>query len=273
MDVNKILTADVLDIIFEGRNKEYGAYELRKTYNKRITYAIGGTVLLCLILLLSSMIKISKGESKNKILVEDMSLNDFKDKPPPEAPPPPPPKIPPPPKVELKQFTPPVITKEEVKEPPPKQEDLEKTNISNINQEGDKTVLDVPPPPESKGTGTVEAPKQEEDYDKLFTTVQIQASFPGGIDQWRKFLERNLNQDLPSQNGAPPAKYTVVVSFIVDKEGNISDVKAETDPGYGTAQEAVRVIKKGPKWNPANQNGRAVIYRQKQAITFMVSED
>jgi protein TonB len=58
----------------------------------------------------------------------------------------------------------------------------------------------------------------------------------------------------------------------VDKSGNISEVQALNDPGYGTSQEAVRVIKKGPPWTPAVQNGRNVIYRQKQSITFQVSE-
>ena len=77
---------------------------------------------------------------------------------------------------------------------------------------------------------------------------------------------------MASDNGAPPGNYTVVVSFLVDKEGNISEVKAENDPGYGTADEAVRVIQRGPKWKPAVQNGRNVIYRQRQSITFQVAE-
>jgi len=59
----------------------------------------------------------------------------------------------------------------------------------------------------------------------------------------------------------------------VDKTGGISEVKAENDPGYGTKDEAVRVIKRGPNWKPAVQNGRNVIYRHKQSITFMVSEE
>jgi protein TonB len=59
-----------------------------------------------------------------------------------------------------------------------------------------------------------------------------------------------------------------VVSFIVDKSGVISDVKAENDPGYGTVAEAIKVIRKGPNWMPAEQNGNKVIYRQKQNITF-----
>jgi protein TonB len=82
-----------------------------------------------------------------------------------------------------------------------------------------------------------------------------------------------LNRDLPVENGAPTGKYSVVVSFIVSKDGSISEVKAENDPGYGTKEEAERVIQRGPKWKPAVQNGRSVIYRQRQSIVFMVSED
>ena len=77
---------------------------------------------------------------------------------------------------------------------------------------------------------------------------------------------------MPTDNGAPTGNYTVIVSFLVDKRGAISEVKAENDPGYGTAAEAVRVIERGPAWTPAVQNGRNVIYRQKQAITFVISE-
>lgn len=152
-------------------------------------------------------------------------------------------------------------------------EKLEDTKIGTINQEGTKDEGIVAPPVESKGTGVVEAPKQEEDYDKVFTVVQNPAEFPGGQSAWGKYLERNLNRDLPVENGAPPGKYTVIVSFIVSKDGSISDVTAENDPGYGTKAEAMRVITKGPKWKPAVQNGRNVIYRNRQSITFVVSEE
>ncbi len=272
MDINKILTADILDIIFEGRNKEYGAYELRKTYNKRITYALILTVSICLLLLLGSILANTIGKNNNKLLVNDASLENYKEPPPPEPPPPPPPKQEPP-KVEITKFTPPKIVKdEEVKEPPPEQEKLEETKIGTINQEGTKDEGIVAPPVE-KGTGVVEAPKVEEDYDKVFTVVQIPAEFPGGLPAWTKYLQRNLNSDIPVQNGAPAGKYTVVVSFIVDKTGKISDVQAENDMGYGTKDEAVRVIKRGPDWKPAVQNGRNVTYRARQQVTFVVSED
>ncbi|MBN8836472.1 MAG: energy transducer TonB [Sphingobacteriia bacterium] len=276
MDVNKILSADILDIIFEGRNKEYGAYELRKTYNRRITFAVVGTIVICLLLLLGSILANTVKKKEAKLIVQDMSLENFKqDEKKPEPPPPPPPKQEPP-KVEITKFTPPKIVKDEEvkKEDEIKEvEKLEDTKIGTINQEGEKDNGVVAPVVESKGTGVVEAPKQDEDYDKVFTVVQIPAEFPGGLQGWTKYLERNLNRDLPVENGAPPGKYTVYVTFIVDKEGNISDVQAENDPGYGTKDEAIRVIKKGPKWKPAVQNGRNVIYRHKQGITFQVSEE
>jgi len=274
METNKILSADVLDIIFDGRNKEYGAYELRKTYNKRITTALIAMIAICLLLFLGALVANSGGKNKKaEVIVQDVQLAEVKqeEKKPEPPPPPPPPKVEPP-KVEIKQFTPPKIVKEEVQEPPPKQEELEDTKIGTINQEGVKNDV-VAPPVEEKGTGVVEAPKvQTEDYDKEFKTVQIQAKFPGGPEAWTKYLERNLRADVPVENGAPPGRLTVVVSFLVDKDGNISEVKAENDPGYGTADEAVRVIKRGPKWIPAVQNGRNVIYRQKQSVTFEVSE-
>jgi protein TonB len=131
----------------------------------------------------------------------------------------------------------------------------------------------VAPVVEQSGTGKVEAPKEEEDYNKVFTVVQIPAEYPGGIAAWNKYLERNLNSNAPIDNGAPAGRYTVVLSFIVDKTGGISDINAENDPGYGTKEEAVRVLKKGGGWKPAVQNGRNVIYRHRQSITFQVSEE
>jgi protein TonB len=276
METNKILTADILDLIFEGRNKEYGAYELRKTYKNRLIIAIVATLLVCFIFLVASFIANRKEDDNSQILVQDVNLEQVKEEQKVEPPPPPPPPKQEPPKVEITKFTPPKIVedakieeKNEIKEV----EKLEDTKIGTINQEGLKDQGIVAPPVEDKGTGTVEAPKQEtEDYDKEFTSVQIEAQFPGGMPAWKKYLERNLNDRVVEENSGPPGKYTVVVSFRVDKDGSITEVKAENNPGYGTAEEAVKVIKKGPKWAPAQQNGRPVIYRQRQSITFVLQE-
>ena len=154
-----------------------------------------------------------------------------------------------------------------ITEPNPQKSEEEKTSDKQGKVNSNKAEVNV-----GNVTGTVEAPK-EEDHDKVFTVVEIPAEFPGGFPAWAKYLERNLNRDLPVDNGAPPGIYTVIVSFIVDKNGRISEVQAENDPGYGTKEEAVRVIKKGPSWKPAYLNGRNVNYRQRQSIAFMVSEE
>ncbi len=275
MDINKIQSADILDILFDGRNKEYGAYDLRKTYNRRIKISIAGMFTVCALFLIGSLIANSTKKSKTELVVADMELAKVDEAKKPEPPPPPPPPKQEPPKVEMAKFTPPKIVKDEEVKPEEEIKEVEKmedTKIGTINQEGAKDEGVVAPPVE-KSTGVVEAPKVEEDYDKVFTVVQIAAEFPGGLPAWTKYLERNLNRDLPVENGAPPGKYTVVVSFIVSKTGDISDVVAENDPGYGTKAEAIRVITKGPKWKPAVQNGRNVIYRHRQSITFQVSEE
>jgi protein TonB len=275
MEANKILSADFLDILFEGRNKEYGAYELRRSYNRRMLRAIIGMLVICLLIFVFSILANTiKEKAPKKMVVQDVHLEDIK-QPEEQKPPPPPPPPKEPPKVEVTKFTPPKIVKdEEVKpeEKPPEQEKLQDTKIGAFNQEGIKSDV-VAPPVEEKGTGQVAAPKTDnQDYDKEFTSVQVEAKFPGGQDAWRKYLERNLNNQTPADNGASPGNYTVTVSFLVDKNGNISQVQALNDPGYGCAQEAVRVIQKGPKWTPAIQNGRNVIYRQKQNITFQVTD-
>ena len=92
MEVNKILSADILDIIFEGRNKEYGAYELRKTYNKRLTYALLGTAgFLLLMFLIYFLANTISANSKKEMIVQDVQLEDVKEEKRNEPPPPPPP--------------------------------------------------------------------------------------------------------------------------------------------------------------------------------------
>ena len=274
MEANKILSADVLDLLFENRNKDYGAYQLRKTYNKRITKALIITASVALLALLGSFLanKISAGATKVK--KTEVNLMDIVQEEEKKVEPPPPPPPVEPPKVEMKQFTPPVIKKdEEVKEEekPPEQEELKDVKIDVQNQEGIKdeapTVTNI-----DEGKQVVEE-KKEEDENHIFEKVEIEASFEGGFAAWKKYLEKNLRSEVASENGAPAGTYTVNVRFVVDREGNISDVRSLTSHGYGIEEEAVRVIKKGPKWRPGNQNGRAVNSYHTQPITFVVTEE
>lgn len=276
MEANKILSADVLDILFEGKNKDYGAYDLRKTYNGRIIRALIITGAIALLALLGSILASNgNGTSKKKDRMSEVNLQSIKEEEKKiEPPPPPPPKQPDPPKVEMKQFTPPIVKKdEEVEKPPPPVEELKDTKIAEVNQEGVKET-DVPAPTVvDEGKKVVEEKKEEPDENKVFDKVEIEASFPGGDVKWRQYLEKTLNANTPIDNGAPPGKYTVYVQFIVDKEGNISDVRPLTSYGYGMEGEAVKVIQKGPKWTPAVQNGRQVKAYRKQPITFVVQDE
>jgi protein TonB len=268
MDPKKILEADVLDIIFDGRNKEYGAYELRKTYNNRLRSALlvtgGLIVLLFLGYFLSGVL--GNGNSKRNMIVQDVQLEDIKDK---KVEPPviPPPKVEPP-KIEMVKFTPPKIVKdEEVKdeEKPPPQEKLEDTKISNANQEGVKDDgLTAPVPDAGKGV-VVEPKKDETDYDKTFTKVEIESDYVGGPAAWLRYLHKNLNY--PEEAQTSEIQGDVVVQFIVDKEGNVSDVTAISGPTE-LRDEAVRVIRKSGKWKPAIQNGRQVKSFKNQPIKF-----
>ncbi|MFI5185189.1 MAG: energy transducer TonB [Chitinophagales bacterium] len=107
---------------------------------------------------------------------------------------------------------------------------------------------------------------------KVFEKVDVEAAFPGGDIAWRKFLERNLRGAVASENGAPSGIYTVWVQFIVDREGKITEVKSLTDNGYGMEREVERIIKIGPQWQPASQNGRVVKAYRKQPVTFIIED-
>jgi protein TonB len=227
--------------------------------------ALGGS------LLASSL----KKKTTGKVQIREMTLTELKqqEEKKPEPPPPPPPKQEPP-KVEMTKFNPPKIVKdEEVKEEekPPEVEELKDTKIDIQSQEGIKdeglapTIVD-------EGKAVIEE-KKEEDENQVFTKVEVEASFKGGEKEWKRYLERNLEANVPVDNGAPEGTYSVVVQFIVDKEGKISDVKALTGHGHGMEEEAMRVIKKGPDWIPAVQNGRNVKAYRKQPITFVVAAE
>lgn len=105
----------------------------------------------------------------------------------------------------------------------------------------------------------------------VFGKTEIGPSFPGGDDKWRLYLERMLDASIPVKKKAPENSYTAMIRFIVDKQGNITEVTPLTHHGYGMEEEAMRVIKSGPKWVPAIQNGKQVNAYKIQPITFVVS--
>jgi len=271
MEKNKILTADVLDIIFDGRNKLYGAYELRTSYNKRIKKALlltGGLFLLiCITSVFAGMGK--KGTAET-IDVIDTKLVDVQKQ---EVLPPipPPVKVIPPPEPNQVRFTPPVIVKDDkVKEDEKIQEITDDKITSTKTVESDIKDAVVQAPVDVQGSQIIEAPKANPN--EIFTTVEKEAEFPGGNAAWARYVQKNLDGFNPADNGAAPGKYSVIVRFVVSKDGSISDVQAETNFGYGMEEQAIKCIKKGPNWKPALQNGNNVNAYRRQPVTFIVEE-
>jgi len=275
MEANKILNADLLDIIFDGKNKSYGAYDLRKSYASRLKKALAATFIALAVILIGSVLanKVANS-SKEKIDVLDTQMAEIKKEEVVVVPPPPPPPVKPPPPPEINQvkFTPPKVVKDEEVKPEEKIEEIkDDAAISTKTVETENKVQIVQAPVEDKGTVVAEAPKI--DYEStVFNKVEIEAEYPGGSAAWAKYLRNNLDANTPVDNGASEGTYTVVVRFIVSKDGSISDVVAETKHGYGMEAEAMKIIKKGPRWTPAQQNGRMVNAYRRQPITFVVQE-
>ncbi len=113
-------------------------------------------------------------------------------------------------------------------------------------------------------------PETEDSFFVKFERVEEEVSFPGGENAWLQYLQKNIDTNIPTKKKAPAGTYTVIVQFILDREGNISDVRALTNHGYGVEDEVLRVIKKTSRWTPAKQNGRIVKAYRKQAVTFQV---
>jgi protein TonB len=264
MEVNKILSANILDLVFDNRNKEYGAYELRVTYPERVkksmiivfiiaTAAVGGAAL-------ASSIKPGPGHTK---ISQDIYITDIpkkEDIPPPEKPKP----VKPPETKSVKVTTLKIVDDKDVIEPPPTKDEIKDARVDVITKGG--IIDDRIRPTDEVGDhkDIIEAKTTEPD---IVSFVEIDAKFVGN---WGKFLTRNLNPEVPISNGAPAGRYNVIIQFVVDLEGNVSDIKALTAHGYGMEEEAIRALKRATKWEPAIQNGHPVKAYRKQPITFVV---
>lgn len=256
MEANKIQSSSYLDILFEGRNKSYGSYELRTNYPKRVKRAMAFLLLVGLLIAgyyAYASIK-PKASDKPKPIMKQVTLAE----PPPidetKPPPPPPPEAPPPPVKPTVKFTPPVIKEdEEVKEDEviADKKELEEAVAGVKTQEGDPNGIDVPIDNLGTGTQIVEGPAY--DPSKIETIVDQQPEFPGDV---RSYLADKLNY--PDQAREAGIEGRVVVRFVVDEEGAISQASVQRGIGGGCDEEALRVVRGMPKWKPAKLNGRAV---------------
>jgi protein TonB len=252
-----------LEIVFEGRNKVYGAYELRKTNSKTTVRAlILGSVLFGLAIampLIINMIPDSQDDASLDTKITTVKLPP-KEKPKENIPPPPPP----PPKVDQVKFVKPVVAKaEEVVEEPPKIVEIKDKKLGNETIKGDPDAeLTVEP------VGNGPAAVVEED-NSIYNTagIEVKPDFPGGMEKFYKFVGNNYQT--PEEDGL---KGKVYVTFVVEKDGSLTDIKVIRDIGYGTGKEAIRVLNKCPKWTPGEQNGKKVRVLYSLPITIQSAE-
>jgi protein TonB len=262
------------DIVFEDRNKAYGAYKLRQQYGKNFSIAMVSSAVFVLLMVFSPDIYgfITKilgkketveleDEKMQEVILEDIPLD-------PETPPPPALEIPPP-KVEMIRFLPPEIKPDnEVKkeEIPPTQEDLEeKKNIGSENQEGD-TSLNVAIEDGPKGNQVVD----DAGDDQVYTAVEEDAEFPGGNEAMMKFIQKNIVY--PKKAERMEEQGRVIVYFEIDKEGKVTNVRLYKGFNAECDEEAMRVVRMMPSWKPAKQNGRNVRVRRTIPVKFKLPD-
>ena len=268
-----------VDMVFAGKNKEYGAYQLRKGTSGRNIKSLLILVIAAALVggFLAWKVIEQKQAEEQQAYMEAMELARLqkqaeKEKKKPE-------KVQP--KVEMKKeipvaretqkFTAPVIKKDELvkEENQVKQMDKldDKVAVGSEDKEGvkDRTVEAVrseiavaaPPPPP--------APKPEV-ATKVFDVVEEMPSFPGGQGALMQYLASNIKYPVVAQENGVQGR--VIVSFVVERDGSISDVKVARSVDPSLDREAQRVVKSMPRWSPGKQNGSTVRVKYTVPVVF-----
>lgn len=262
------------EIVFENRNKAYGAYDLRTNYRSVLTKAfIFGTILFCVaaftpfVIMKIKQMNAKETQEVNANLIEIIPEETIIEEPVEEEPPPPPPPKEEPPQQEVIQnVVPEPVKAPKVETPPPPITKQLETTTGLANQEGVKTPSYTPPPPPpgpSKST-TVEVKPQVSET-QVYTEVEQLAEFPGGINSFRSKVQNSFDTSvMDGDEGTVKTEIT----FVVERDGSITDVKA-TGPNKDFNAEAMRTVKSVKnKWAPAKINGQAVRYRYRLPLTM-----
>ena len=269
MTNKEILQADLLDILFEHRNKLYGAYALRKSYAHRLGLALGVALSIVLLFVFMSFINKNKStEGRNKKDPDAFQFTQIDlSKPDEPKPPEPKPEIKPP-KAEV-DYQPPIIVEDDkVDKDLADITDIQNANIGDQNIDGEKPDDLAKTTTQSNGTGDIPE-KQTEEIEKPVLPNR-NASFPGGTASWLEFLRRFLQapEDLD-----PGQRIEVLVRFQIDADGKISSPEILKSGGKSFDKEVLRVLKKMPPWEPAIQNGNYVAVAYTQPVIFLGVEE
>ncbi|MBL7753319.1 MAG: energy transducer TonB [Chitinophagaceae bacterium] len=280
MERNQILKSDVLDIIFEQRNKAYGAYELRRNYHQRARRAVTGVALFFMLTAAIPLVAswawdkpaITKlPPQKELVQVTPVHLRNEK-KPEPVKP-----RVKPQPKPTstVQQTTPTIVASTMVREEDRmKTQDEMKDKLAGIeDHEGPEGLITPVIAPDESGAdnGTTNTtPPQDEPANELVDFSSTMPEYPGGEEALIAFLRDNMKY--PSQARNSNIEGRVVVGFIVNRDGNIENIQIKRSLGYGCDEEARRVVGMMPKWSPGDNNGKKVSVVYELPIFFELEE-
>jgi len=242
------------EMVFKGRNQSYGAYVLRKKYQKYVTISM----IIALILLIGGVAYpvIASYLYKKNIVKEEKSVEtEILNAPKEDLPPPPPPPPPPEAMAEKVKFTVPKVV-----------EDTVETGLATQDDLSTKGNVEAPPEEEIVVEEVKEQVIQQEAPKEIFTVVEEQPTYPGGDEARIKFLQENIKY--PEEAKELGVQGKVFVTFVVEVDGSITDVRVLRGIGAGCDEEAIRVVKSMPKWQPGKQRGQAVRVQFNLPIKF-----
>jgi protein TonB len=265
-----------LALVFQNRNKNYGAYALRTESSNIMVKALLIVVPIFILLFVGPMIYAQMQPTEPLVTYRVVKTQDIepihemkkeapkKEEPKQEEPAPQEP-------VKTKAFLVPIVVAEPIDNtPPPTSIDLKTAVIGSSNSEGKEgTGNALPATPNTGGGGGIGT--EGESDTKIYETGGVEKfpEFPGGMAAWAKFIQKNLRYPYSAQENEVQGK--VYVSFVIEKDGTLSDVKLVRGIGYGCDDEAMRVIKKSPKWEPGKQNNTNVRVRYNMPINYTIS--
>lgn len=261
------LTCD--EIIFQSRNRAYGAFDLRRHYRPTLTRALGLGVGLFLLGLSAPTLYArffpTNPFSDNQIMIETELMK--LDEPPVEELPVPIPPVDMPVAQSIVRNVMPVVVMDAPEDMPVASVDeLQDATSGLVTAEETGDVELIAPPETTAPTSKEIAIEVASRPDEVFITVEQQPQYPGGMDALHLFLTKNLSYPRSAANAGVSGR--VFISFVVNTDGSLTDVQVLRGIGFGCDEEAVRVIQKMPHWKPGKQLGRAVRVKYNLPIAF-----
>jgi protein TonB len=266
-----LYNAEWLDLVFDHRNKEYGAYELRTNYGQTMVKAMGLAFGGVAIIVASSLLFKAKPPVMVKMTPVELSTVAIKQpdivKPAKPAKPAEPLKATPP--VKTMQNLPPVVVPIDPPVQPHTTTELLSSTIGSVDSKGDDKPGNVI---ENKGgDGDGKAPAVDNSiHDMNGGGIEVMPEPVGGAAAWGKFLNKNLRFPGAAQEQGISGR--VLMSFVIEKDGTLSNIKVERGAGFGFDEEATRVLKLAKAWKPGMQNGQPVRVKYVIPMNFQLAD-